>query len=118
VARRCLKVQGRMSSLAISEHPLWADFMPELFDTLTSLQRFEASANAKDLVKAVLSILDNNPAPQDVVIVSTWVVCHFKGLWVAVDRESNAFRGVFRSIDAAKSAMGPLAIPEGFVLLF
>ena len=104
--------------MAISDHPLWADFMPELFNTLTSLERFEASTNAKDLVAAVRRILDSDPPPQDVVMVSTWVVCPFKGLWVALDRETNAFRGVFRTVADARSATEPLVIPEGFVLLF
>ncbi|BDA48693.1 hypothetical protein COCOBI_12-3750 [Coccomyxa sp. Obi] len=115
---RCLKVQGRMSTKAVSEHPVWADFMPELFNKLTSLQRFEASLNAADLVQAVLDILDNEHPPKDVIMVSSWVICKFKGLWVGLDWETKAFRGVFRTVDAARRAAGPFPAPEGFLLLF
>ncbi len=111
-------MQGRSSAKAISEHPVWADLMPELFNKLTSLQRFEASLNAADLVQAVLGILDNEPPPQDVTMVSSWVICKFKGLYVGLDWETKAFRGVFRTVDAARRAAGPFPAPEGFVLLF
>ncbi len=107
-----------MSAKAVSEHPVWTDFMPELFKKLTSLQQFEASLNAADLVQAVLGILDTEHPSQDVLMVSSWVICKFKGLWVSLDWETKAFRGVFRTVDAARRAAGPFPAPEGFVLLF
>lgn len=114
---RCLKLQGRMSTRAVSEHPKWVDFLPELFLRLTSLERFEASMNAHDLVQAIEHILEYSPDPDDVLVVSKNVMCRFKGLWVALDQESRAFRGAFRSLAAARSASGPLLASTGFVLL-
>ena len=49
---RTLKLEGRMSTLALAGSPSWSTLLPLLFRKLPSLQAFEAYINAVDLIEA------------------------------------------------------------------
>lgn len=99
---RTVKLQGRMSALALAGHPSWAELLPKLFASLSSLEAFEASINAVDLVEAAEK--DARDRRQTALQLRAWRLHNFKGIWVAIDKKTHAFRGGYRTIEAAKQS--------------
>ena len=99
---RTLKLQGRMSALALGGHPSWAALLPAVFASLGSLEAFEASVNAVDLVEAAEQ--EASSRRQAARQLRAWRLLRFRGIWVAIDRETHAFRGGYRTIEAAEQS--------------
>jgi hypothetical protein len=106
---RTLKLQGRMSALAMAGHPSWVQLLPLIFRQLANLQAFEASVNAADLVAAVEAMLvGGNPGGRKQVAsqqLHPWTIVWFDGIWVAIETQTRAFRGGYRTVAAAMASL-------------
>lgn len=101
---RTLKLGGRMSTLALAGKPSWAQLLPLLFRKLPALQAFEAYINAVDLIEAAEAAQAADGARE--VRKGAWLLLPYKQLWIAIDEETRAFRGGYRTIEAAEASMG------------
>lgn len=90
-----LRLLGCAASRSFVEVPDWKDFLFTLFDRLGNLECFETSQDARAWVRAASSQFQQEEQ-QDVC--DGLIVWRFWHLYVVVDRQSSALKGVLRDV--------------------
>ena len=101
---RTLRLLGGAASRSFVEEPDWKEFLTTLFVSLDRLECFETTRDARALVHSA-SMQSQEPAE----ICDGLMMLKFWHLYVVVDRQSLALRGVLRS----KDKMGLLQMLHG-----
>ena len=92
-----LRLLGRAASLSFVEVPDWKDFLFTLFGTLSNLECFETTQDARALVAAASL---HSQEEGSAAICDNLLILRFWHLYVVVDRHSSALRGVLRRKDS------------------
>ena len=93
---RILRLLGGAASRSFVEVPDWKDFLPTLFRTVSNLECFETTQDARALVHAASSHSQQQELGELCDGLTMWKIWH---LYVVVDKRSTALRGVLRRKD-------------------
>ena len=93
---RVLRLMGRAASLSFVEVPDWKEFLFTLFESLSSLECFETTQDARAVVQA--ASMQSQQESQGGACNGS-IILRFWHLYVIVERHSSALRGVLRSKD-------------------